>query len=54
MLKQICNIIKSSVVFIKENKKWYIIPFFIVLIFLILLIIFFSGNSVMPIIYAVF
>jgi hypothetical protein len=53
-LRQNYEIIKLLFKYIKENKKWWLLPFLIVLIFFGIFISFAGNSSVMPLIYALF
>ncbi len=47
------EIIKDLFLFLKERKKWWLLPLFIFLL-LIGLIIFFSNSALAPFIYTIF
>lgn len=53
-LKQNYEIIKLLFKYVKENKKWWLIPFILVLAFFGIFISFVGSSSVMPILYALF
>ncbi len=53
-LGQNYEIIKLLFKYIKENKKWWLIPFLIVLAFFGIFVSFVGNSSVMPLIYALF
>jgi hypothetical protein len=46
--------IKDLWQFLKERKKWWLIPIIIILIFLGILIVFGEGSSIAPFIYSLF
>ena len=53
-IRQNYEIIKLLFKYIKENKKWWLIPFLIVLAFFGIFISFVGNSSVMPILYVLF
>lgn len=53
-LRQNYEIIKLLFNYVKENKKWWLIPFILVLAFFGIFISFVGSSSVMPILYALF
>ena len=53
-IRQNYEIIKLLFRYIKENKKWWLIPFLLVLAFFGIFISFVGNSSVMPILYALF
>ncbi len=53
-LRQNYEIVKLLFKYIKENKKWWLIPFLLVLVFFGLFISFVGNRSFMPLIYALF
>ena len=53
-LRQNYEIIKLLFNYVKENKKWWLIPFILVLAFFGIFISFVGSSSVMLILYALF
>ena len=53
-LRQNYEIIKLLFNYVKENKKWWLVPFILVLAFFGIFISFVGSSSVMPILYALF
>lgn len=53
-LRQNFEIIKLLFKYVRENKKWWLIPFILVLAFFGIFISFVGSSSVMPILYALF
>ena len=53
-LRQNYENIKLLFNYVKENKKWWLIPFILVLAFFGIFISFVGSSSVMPILYALF
>ena len=48
------SIIKEFWIFLKKEKKWWLIPIIILLLFLGILIVFTEGSALAPFIYAIF
>lgn len=48
------NFLKEYIQFLKEQKKWILIPVFVILLLLSALIFFTASSSVSPFIYTLF
>jgi len=48
------KILKEYFSFLKENKKWWLLPFVIVLVLFGLLIVLTKGSALAPFIYTIF
>jgi hypothetical protein len=48
------KILKEYFSFLKENKKWWLLPFVIILVLFGLLIVLTKGSALAPFIYSIF
>jgi len=48
------KILKEYFSFLKENKKWWLLPFVIILVLFGLLIVLTKGSALAPFIYTIF
>jgi len=48
------KIIKEYFSFLKENKKWWLLPFVVILVLFGLLIVLTKGSALAPFIYTIF
>lgn len=48
------GILKEFVVFLREQKLWYILPIFVILALLSVVIVMAEGSALAPFIYALF
>jgi len=48
------KILKEYFQFLKENKKWWLLPFVIILVLFGLLIVLTKGSALAPFIYTIF
>ena len=46
--------IKDFILFIRERKKWWLMPIFIVIILIGLILVFAGGSALAPFIYSLF
>lgn len=53
-LKENNKVMKEIFLLLKENKKWWLMPFFFVLFLVSLFAVLVGGSSILPAIYALF